>query len=135
LGLQKIKILSFILLVLVVVGINKETVKVEWTPGDSFAEWYEVRTRLRDKAEPVYFSSFRVNEPTHNAIVPRPRSGNFAVEVRACRKDPNNTTKDQCSVWITSDVQGEPEPWIIYWKPQVNNLFVIEDGEVFDGVR
>lgn len=128
LAFQKTKILLFVLLVLVVVGINKETVRVEWTAGDDLAQWYEVRTRWRDKSEAIYFSSFRVNEPIHNTIVPRPRSGNFAVEVRACREWEG---KDQCSLWLKSDVEGAPEPWIIFWKPQgPDGFFIIEEEEI-----
>lgn len=132
-GLQKTTILSFILLALVVVGINKETVKIEWTPGDNLVEWFEVRPRWRDKGEPTYFSSFRVNMPTHSAIVPRPRSGNFAIEVRACRNW-NDPPPVQCSDWLKSDIKGTPEPWAIFWKPQGPTIFVIDEEE-FDGLR
>jgi hypothetical protein len=124
-----------LILTLVVVGINKEQVTIEWTPGDNLVEWFEVRARWRDKAEAIYFSSFRVDMPTHSAVLPRPRSGNFAVEVRACRNW-NDPPPVQCSDWITSNVHGKPEPWIIFWKPLMNSsFFIIEEEGEFDGLR
>jgi len=136
LGIQKISVLFIVLLALVTVAINKETVKVEWIPGDNLAQWYEVRTRWRDKTEATYFSSFRVNEPTHAVVVPKPRSGHFAVEIRACRKYPEDLTADQCSSWTRSDVEGVDKdlnlnPWEIFWKPQgPSGFFIIEEEEM-----
>ncbi len=124
-ALEKISFLSFILLILVVVGINRERVKVAWTPGDNLVEWFEIRTRWRDKTPQELSPPFRVDGSLAETIIPRPRSGNFAVEVRACREWEE---KDQCSIWIKSDLEGTPEPWIIFWKPLKPFGLTIEDN-------
>jgi hypothetical protein len=112
--MEKIKVLSSILLVFIIVGLNTDTALVRWTPGDTFVQWHEVRTRWRDVDPPTHSTPIHVDMPKTEVTIPRPRSGHFSVEVRACRKYKG---KEQCSEWITSDVNGKPKPWIIYWKP------------------
>jgi hypothetical protein len=113
--MEKSKVLSSILLVFIIVELNTgDTALVRWTPGDTLVQWHEVRTRWRDVDPHTLSTSFRVDMPTTEATIPRPRSGHFSVEVRACR---NYKGKEQCSEWITIDVNGKPKPWIIYWKP------------------
>jgi len=113
--MEKIKVLSPILLIFIIVGLNaRDTALVRWTPGDTFVQWHEVRTRWRDVDPHTLLTSFRVDMPKTEFIIPPQGSGHFSVEVRACR---NYEGKEQCSEWITSDDNGKPEPWIIFWKP------------------
>lgn len=95
---------------------------IQWTPGDDKAEWYEARLRNRDVNPPTYSSVLKVVGLETPAL--RPRSGHWAYEVRACRVWEG---KDQCSEWLKSDEKGEPEPWIIFWKPPPVTGIVIED--------
>ena len=126
LGFQTRRLLQWVMVImaLVVVGLNNETAIVQWTPGDDKAEWHEVRGVWTDKNPEVKTDSTRVNSPKNEWTATRYRSGHFAIEVRACRKWEG---KDFCSEWIRSDVNGKPEPWIIFWKPPKPTEFIIED--------
>lgn len=63
--------------------------------------------------------------PTLEASIPRPRSGHFVLLIRACKA---NIPEPLCSRYVRSDIEGLPEPWEIYWKPNIPfHIFVIED--------
>jgi len=107
---------------IVIVALNpNQSATIQWTPPQD-AQWAEVRLRFLDK-EPVSYSETKT--VTSNEIPAfRPRSGHWAAEVRVCK---NSEDGSLCSVWVKSDVEGQPEPWVIFWKPPLTTGIIVED--------
>jgi len=99
--------------------IRKEEVRVEWDANtEPDLAGYELIVEGKD----VVFTSEVIQTTNTSIVVPRPRSGHFKIKVRAYDTDGNR------SEWTISDVSGIPEPWEVYWKPNIPfHIFVIED--------
>lgn len=126
LGLRNIRALQWliVLLLLVTVELNPNDKRtILWTPGDELAQWYMIRGRFLDVTPNTYTERVRVDGLQTPAF--RPRSGHWAIEVQACRI---YEEEEQCSEWLKSDEKGEPEPWIIYWKPPPTTGVKVEDA-------
>jgi len=112
--------------------LTDQSVTVGWENTDTKTQWFDVRTRWLDITldYALITESKKIDMPNLQAILKRPRTGHWAVEIRACAKykqtcvdgtvidtaDPSGTIT-KCSEWVRSDVSGAPEPWAIYWKP------------------
>lgn len=126
LDLSNIRILQWltVLLLLVIVELNPtDRATIAWNAGDDKAEWYEIRYRSTDLEPQQVTEVSKLNSLEAQAI--RPRSGHWAVEVRACRMWEEEV---QCSDYVKSDVGGEPTPWVIFWKPPPTTGIVVEEG-------
>ena len=106
--------------------IRKEEVNVAWDAGDNIVEWHEIRYVFTDVSPEVMDSTvITIPMPVLEATIPRLRSGHFALLIRACKSD---VIEPLCSRYVRSDIEGVPEPWNIYWKPNIPfHIFVIED--------
>lgn len=107
-------------------------VTFEWTNSDTRTQWFEVRLRSLDLSTPPFIATetTRIPKDVFTGTLKKPRSGNWAVEVRACAKVKYECvngvvtstigaegTEEICSDWQQSDVVGEPAPWAVTWKP------------------
>ncbi len=117
-------------------------VTVAWEKGDDQVQWHEVRVRWRDlelKYELVT-AIMKVDIPQLEATISKPRSGHWAVEVRACASNKAKCVDGKivweldengniffCSPWVKSDVVGKPSPWEIYWKPPKPTALSVEE--------
>ena len=106
--------------------IRKEEVRVAWDAGDDLVEWHEIKYIFTDVSPETEFENIiTIQMPILEVIIPRLRSGHFILKIRACKED---TLEPLCSTWIRSDILGVPEPWDVYWKPNIPfHIFVIED--------
>lgn len=86
--------------------LDTPTVKVAWDPSEG-ATRYDWRLIWIDPS--LEFEQLSGSVSGSPVEIPRPRSGHFRVEVRACNDA-------GCSDWAVSTVSGYPKPWIVYWK-------------------
>jgi len=126
LALSNHRLLQWLIVVLafVIVEINTERAIVQWTPGDDLYQWHMVRGIWLDKTPEQATDWLRVDKPINSWEATRFRSGHFAIEVKACM---GKDGEIKCSEGIRSDVMGEPEPWVIFWKPPKPTNIIIED--------
>lgn len=125
LGLSNIRSLQWLIVILLLVTVELNPTgkaTIQWTPPTD-AEWSNVRLRSLDLEPEVVTISVRVVGSETPAF--RPRSGHWAYEVQACKKAEDG--KDLCSVWVKSNVEGAPEPWVIFWKPPPTTGLTLEE--------
>lgn len=111
-----------IFLVIVEIGTGKVT--VGWTPGDNLYEYHIIRGYFTDKTPEQPTEYTKVEKPNNEWEVTRYRSGHFALGIRACMI---RDGEEVCSEEVRSDIEGKPEPWIIYWKPFMPSNVIIEN--------
>jgi len=116
-----------VILALVIVELNPgEKATVQWTPGHDLYQWHMVRGIWLDKTPEQPTTWVRIDKPVNSWEAKRPRSGHFAIEVKACMEKDG---EDRCSEAIRSDISGKPEPWVIFWKPPKPTNIIIEDED------
>ncbi|MFX0194560.1 MAG: hypothetical protein ACFFCW_00435 [Candidatus Hodarchaeota archaeon] len=107
---------------------------VEWTQTDTRVARHYIQLIFLDKTPNVIYPrdgtkilAYVVGMPRNDAYLPRPRSGHFVAQIMAC-----DDAEENCSRWVQSDVEGSPQPWIIFWKPlnPPKEKIIIEDEGV-----
>lgn len=106
--------------------VKEDTVKIEWgAVVHPDLKNYEYRCLMFDK-EPITEYERGVTTAT-NHVFPRPRTGHFEFQVRAC------PTQGECSEWAVSTdpqyatVDGQSMGWWVFWKRTPPGGVIIED--------